>query len=109
MAREPRGGTIVALLKSQVSDPHKFRRLNGILTVFWLVMIPVSFLLGLTSVVAFVSILSLYANFATHLGAWAASRTEARQVETADIKADTANVQANDVNATVSPNDGSVG
>lgn len=47
------------------------------------------------SVVAYVAVLSLYANFATHLGAWAASRAEAKQVE---IDAETADVHADEVN-----------
>lgn len=59
-----------------ISDPVKFRRLNGWLVIFWGVMFPVSIITGLLNVVAYIAILSLYANFATHLGVWAASRAE---------------------------------
>lgn len=49
-------------------------------------MFIVSILLNLLSVVAFISILSLYANWATHLGVWAASRAEAKQIEFEDAR-----------------------
>ena len=48
-------------------------------------MFPIALLLGWMGLVAFVAILSLYANWATHLGVWAASRAE---VEAADYTAE---------------------
>lgn len=51
-------------------------------------MFPLSILMGWMSIVAFVSILSLYANWATHLSGWAASRAEARQVEAETAEVD---------------------
>jgi hypothetical protein len=85
----------------QITDPIKFRRLNGWLVVFWAAMIPISIVTGLISMLAYVTVLSLYANFATHLGAWAASRAEARQVDVdtdeVDVDAQHAKVRANDV------------
>lgn len=88
---------LIDLIGEQVTDPIKFRRLNGWLVVFWAAMIPVSILTGLVSIVAYITILSLYANFATHLGAWAASRAEARQVDELDVDAQHAKIKANDV------------
>lgn len=84
-------------LASQIQDPHKFRRMNGVLTIFWVAMIPISLVFHLLSSVAYVALLSIYALFATHLGAWAASRTEARQVDDADIDTNHANVTADEV------------
>jgi len=87
-------------LTSQISDPVKFRRLNGWLVLFWAAMIPVSIITGLVSLLWFVTILSLYANFATHLGAWAASRAEVKAdigVDEARINASKAEVQADEV------------
>jgi hypothetical protein len=65
----------------QVTDPLKFRRLNGWLIIFWTVMLPIAIITGAVYILAFTALLSLYANWATHLGAWAGSRAEARQVE----------------------------
>ena len=50
-------------------DPSFMRRLNGWLTVFWIVMIPVSVVMGWLSSVAYVSALSLWALVSGH---WAA-------------------------------------
>lgn len=90
-------------LTSQITDPVKFRRLNGWLVLFWAAMIPISLVTGLVSLIWFVSILSLYANFATHLGAWAATRAEVKAdigVDEARINAEKADVRANEVTVT---------
>jgi hypothetical protein len=71
------------IARDQISDPLKFRRLNGWLVIFWGLMFPISVITGMMSMVAYVTLLSLYANFATHLGSWAAARAEARQAEDA--------------------------
>ena len=42
------------------------RRLNGWLTIFWIVMIPVSIMLGLLASVTYVSALSLWALVSGH-------------------------------------------
>jgi hypothetical protein len=66
----------------QVSDPVKWRRLNGWLVIFWTGMFFVAYFANLVALVVFISYLSIYANWATHLGAWAASRAEVSQTET---------------------------
>jgi hypothetical protein len=71
-----------------ITDPIKFRKLNGWLVIFWIAMLPVSVITGLTTSVAYIVFLSLYACIVGHLGAWAASRSEAQAailVEEADI------------------------
>lgn len=78
---------IVSLLTDQIQDPIKWRRLNGWLVIFWAAMLPVSVVTGWLNIVAYVALLSIYANFAAHLGVWAASRAEAKQVEVADTEA----------------------
>lgn len=70
----------------QIFDPPKWRRLNGYLVIFWTVMFAVSIIFNWLSIVAYISILSLYANWATHLGVWAASRAEAKQAEQSEDK-----------------------
>jgi hypothetical protein len=60
-------------------DPVFMRRLNGWMTVFWIVMIPVSFELGWLKSVAFVSALSLWALVTGHWSAWQAARVEVSQ------------------------------
>jgi hypothetical protein len=62
-------------------DPVFMRKLNGYLTVFWIVMIPVSIITGWISSVAYVSALSLWALVAGHLSSWQAARVEVRQDE----------------------------
>jgi hypothetical protein len=55
------------------------RRVNGWFTIFWLAMIPVSFITGWINSVAYVSVLSLWALVASHWAAWQASRVEVKQ------------------------------
>lgn len=88
-----------AVMGNQISDPIKWRRLNGWLVVFWTGMFVVSIAMNLLSIVAFISVLSLYANWATHLGVWAASRAEAKQVdaEAAIVNAQKADITADEV------------
>lgn len=81
-------------IQSQIQDPVKWRRLNGWLVIFWAFMFPVSIIFHLATIVAFISYLSLYANFATHLGVWAGARAEAKVVdvqETSQVNIDKAN------------------
>jgi hypothetical protein len=59
------------------------RRVNGWLTILWLVMIPVSLATGWVKSVVFVSALSLWALVAGHWSAWQASRVEVKQEEEA--------------------------
>src|SRR5665213_660312 len=86
----------------QVTDPVKFRRINGWMVVFWTLMLPFSIITGLWTLVAYVSLLSIYANWATHLGVWAASRAEVKadvgiKTTEADIEARHATVVADEV------------
>ena len=64
-------------------DPVFMRRVNGWLTVFWLVMIPVSLITGWISSVTYVAALSLWALVSGHWSAWQAARVEVRQDEEA--------------------------
>jgi hypothetical protein len=55
---------------------------NGWLTIFWIVMIPVSILTGWISKVGYVPVLSLWALVSSHWSAWQAARLEvAQQIE----------------------------
>ncbi|MGZ4371012.1 MAG: hypothetical protein ACXVRK_02735 [Gaiellaceae bacterium] len=60
-------------------DPVFMRRVNGWLTMFWLVMIPVSYSMGWLSSVTYVSALSLWALVAGHWSSWQAARVEVAQ------------------------------
>jgi hypothetical protein len=55
------------------------RRVNGWLTVFWILMIPVSIEMGWLKSVAYVSALSLWALVSGHWAAWQAARVEVEQ------------------------------
>jgi hypothetical protein len=62
-------------------DPGFMRRVNGWLTIFWIVMIPVSYAMGWLSSVVYVSALSLWALVSGHWAAWQAARVECVQQE----------------------------
>jgi membrane protein required for beta-lactamase induction len=87
---------VKSLWASVQGDPVFMRRVNGWLTIFWIVMIPVSMLTGWISSVTYVAALSLWALVSGHWSAWQAARVEVAQVEEAkrreqeDIAADVA-------------------
>ena len=60
------------------------RRVNGWLTVFWIVMIPVSIVTGWISSVTYVAALSLWALVSGHWSAWQAARVEVEQAKEAE-------------------------
>lgn len=76
------------LWASVQGDPVFMRRVNGYLTIFWIIMIPVSAYFGWLSSVTYVSALSLWALVSGHWSAWQAARVEVKQEE--EIKRDTA-------------------
>jgi hypothetical protein len=69
-------------------DPVFMRRLNGWLTIFWVVMIPVSYELGWLKKVTYVSALSLWALVSGHWSTWQAARVEVTQQKQADESAE---------------------
>jgi hypothetical protein len=75
---------IRSLWASVQGDPVFMRRVNGWLTIFWLVMIPVSYELGWLKSVAYVSALSLWALVSGHWAAWQAARGEVAQQQQID-------------------------
>ncbi len=60
-------------------DPVFMRRVNGWLTLFWVAMIPISYVEGWLKSVVFVSALSLWALVSGHWSAWQAARVEVAQ------------------------------
>ena len=72
-------GLIKSLWASVQGDPVFMRRLNGWLTMFWILMIPISFQLGWLKSVTYVSALSLWALVAGHWSTWQAARVEVTQ------------------------------
>ena len=68
-----------SLWASIQGDPLFMRALNGWLTIFWIVMIPVSILTGWISSVTYVAALSLWALVSGHWSAWQAARVEVLQ------------------------------
>jgi hypothetical protein len=65
-------------------DPAFMRRLNGWLTIFWIVMIPVSLAMGWLKSVTYVSALSLWALVSGHWSTWQAARVEVTQQKEAE-------------------------
>jgi hypothetical protein len=72
-------GTIKSLWAAVQGDPVFMRRVNGWLTIFWMVMIPVSLATGWVKSVVYVSALSLWALVSGHWSAWQAARVEVNQ------------------------------
>lgn len=62
-------------------DPVFMRRLNGWLTVVWIIMIPVSIITGWIHSVTYVAALSLWALVSGHWSAYQAARVEVKQDE----------------------------
>jgi hypothetical protein len=62
-------------------DPVFMRRLQGWLTVLWIVMIPVSIVTHWVNSVTYVSALSLWALVTGHWSTWQAARVEVAQAE----------------------------
>ena len=60
-------------------DPTFMRRVNGWLTIAWIVMIPISIATGWIHSVAYISALSLWALVSGHWSAWQAARVEVAQ------------------------------
>jgi hypothetical protein len=75
---------VKSLWASIQGDPIFMRRVNGWLTIFWIVMIPVSIATGWISSVTYVAALSLWALVSGHWSAWQASRVEVEQVKEAE-------------------------
>jgi hypothetical protein len=71
--------SIKSLWAAVQGDPVFMRRVNGWLTMFWLVMIPVSYTMGWLNSVVYVSALSLWALVSGHWSAWQAARVEVVQ------------------------------
>jgi hypothetical protein len=70
---------IKSLWASVQGDPVFMRRVNGWLTIFWIVMIPVSIATHWIGSVTYVAALSLWALVSGHWSAWQAARVEVKQ------------------------------
>lgn len=68
-----------SLWASVQGDPVFMRRVNGWLTIFWILMIPLSIVTGWINSVTYVAALSLWALVSGHWSAWQAARVEVEQ------------------------------
>lgn len=53
-----------------------WKRFHGVLTVFWLIMMPISILTGLKNSLPYLVMLSVYALMVGHFSSWQATRAE---------------------------------
>jgi hypothetical protein len=67
-------------------SPAFMQKVNGWLTIFWIVMVPISILTGWINSVTYVAALSLWALVTGHLSAWQAARVEVHQDEDANVE-----------------------
>ena len=79
---------IQSLWSSVQGDPVFMRRVNGWLTIFWVLMIPVSIATGWIKSVTYVAALSLWALVSGHWSAWQAARVEVEQQREAESRAE---------------------
>ena len=70
---------VESLWASVQGDPVFMRRVNGWLTIFWLLMIPISIATGWIHSVTYVAALSLWALVSGHWSVWQAARVEVTQ------------------------------
>jgi hypothetical protein len=75
---------VKSLWASVQGDPTFMRRVNGWLTVVWILMIPISVMFGWIHSVSYISALSLWALVSGHWSAWQAARVEVEQQREAD-------------------------
>lgn len=80
-------GAVKSLWAAVQGDPVFMRRVNGWLTVFWILMIPASIATHWISSVTYVAALSLWALVSGHWSAWQAARVEVKQAEEAEERA----------------------
>ncbi|HET8877856.1 MAG TPA: hypothetical protein VFN00_00240 [Arthrobacter sp.] len=76
-------GPIKSLWAMVQGDPVFMRRVNGWLAIVWILMIPISLMMGWLDSVVYVSALSLWALVSGHWSAWQAARVEVAQMEDA--------------------------
>ncbi|MDP9259167.1 MAG: hypothetical protein M3Q31_21825 [Actinomycetota bacterium] len=81
-------GVMKSLWASVQGNPVFMRRVNGWLTMFWLLMIPVSLETGWVKSVTYVSALSLWALVSGHWSAWQAAPVEVNQEIEAKARAE---------------------
>lgn len=81
---------IKSLWASIQGDPTFMMKVNGWLTIFWVLMIPVSVFTGLINSVAYVSALSLWALVSGHWAAWQAAHVEVKQAQEEERRDDDA-------------------
>jgi hypothetical protein len=72
-------GKVGSAFSAFENNPALMKRVQGWLTLFWLVMIPVSAVTGLVRSVSYISYLSLIALVLSQGAWWAAASVEARQ------------------------------
>jgi hypothetical protein len=77
-------GVVKSVWAAVQGSPVFMRRVNGWLAIFWVAMIPMSFVLHWLSSVTYVSALSLWALVSGHWSAWQAARVEVKQDEAQD-------------------------
>lgn len=66
-------------LSDRSFNPVLFKKFNGWMTIFWIIMVPVSILTGWVNSVEYVAALSIYALITGHLSTWQSARVEVKQ------------------------------
>lgn len=62
----------------KLDDAIFLRLFHGIMTILWALLIPVTIFTGLKQSVAWIALMSVWANFVGHFSSWQASRAEVK-------------------------------
>jgi hypothetical protein len=76
-----------------LQSSHTYKNFHLVMLLVWTVMFPVAFLTGLKTALGFITFISLYANWATHFGAWQGSRAEVKVDEQGTVAVDNVDVE----------------
>lgn len=63
-------------MKQLAIPANGLRHIHSVLTIVWLIMVPVALITGWVTSLIFISACSIYANMVGHFSAWQASRAE---------------------------------
>jgi hypothetical protein len=70
---------MIERIKDTNVSPAVMKTIHGWLTFAWFLMMPIALATGWVASVVFISVISIYANFAGHFSSWQASRVEVNQ------------------------------
>lgn len=72
-----------------LADPRILEAFHGWMTIMWFMLIPITVFTGLSGSVAWIALMSVWANFVGHFSSWQAARAEVAIVASDTIGVET--------------------